>query len=189
MGLFNGKMYVPDDLDLRRKIVSDHHDAKVAGHPGALATLQSVHLSYWWPGMATFIRRYVAGCGVCQQFKVNTHPMKPSLFPIPSGSSRLFGSLGMDFMTDLPVSTDGFDSIMVVVDHGISKGTVMVLTTKTGLTAQRTAQLFLDNVYARFGLPDEILTDQEPQFDSEFWKVLMKLIGQDKIDDCIPPTD
>ena len=80
-------------------------------------------------------------------------------------------------MTDLPVSTDGFDSIMVVVDHGLSKGTVMVPTTKLNLTAQRTAQLFLDNVYARFGLPDEILTDRGPQFDSEFWKELMKLIG------------
>src|ERR1700704_41804 len=103
--------------------------------------------------------------------------MKPSLFLIPSGLSRLFGSLGMDFMTDLPVSTDGYDSIMVMVDHGLSKGTVMVPTTKTGLTAQRTAQLFLDNIYARFGLPNEILMDRRPQFDSEFWKELMKLIG------------
>ena len=84
---YNGKMYVPDDLNLRRKIVVDHHDSEVAGYPGALATSRSVCLSYWWPGMAMFIRRYVAGCAVCQQFKVNTHPTKPSLFPIPSGSS------------------------------------------------------------------------------------------------------
>ena len=43
---YDGKMYVPDDLDLRRRIVLDHHDTPVAGHPGALATTRSVRLSY-----------------------------------------------------------------------------------------------------------------------------------------------
>ena len=63
-------------------------------------------------------------------------------------------------MTDLPLSNEGFDSIMVVVDHGLSKGAVLVPTSKLGLTAERTAQLFLDNVYSRFGLPDSILSDR-----------------------------
>src|SRR5258705_4431633 len=77
--LYDGRLYVPDDLDLRQKIVSDHHDTPVAGHPGALATTRSVRLSYWWPGLTTFIRNYVAGCAMaCQQFKVNTRPSKPS---------------------------------------------------------------------------------------------------------------
>src|SRR5258705_449163 len=174
---YDGRLYVPDDLDLRRKIVSDHHDTPVAGHPGALATTRRVRLSYWWPGLTTFIRNYVAGCATCQQFKVNTRPSKPSLYPIPSGSQRLFGSLGIDFMTDLPLADDGSDSIMVVVDHGLSKGVVLVPTTKIGLTAERTAQLFLDNVYSRFGLPKNIISDRGPQFDSEFWQELCKLLG------------
>jgi len=174
---FNGKMYVPDDLDLRRRIVSDHHDTPVAGHPGILATTRSVRLSYWWPGLATFVKKYVAGCATCQQFKVNTRPSKPSLYPIPSDSPRMFGSIGMDFMTDLPSADDGSDSIMVVVDHGLTKGMVLVPTTKLGLTSEKTAQLFLDNVYSRFGLPDSMISDRGPQFDSEFWQELCKLLG------------
>src|SRR5260370_5972802 len=106
--------------------------------------------------MAAFIRNYVAGCATCQQFKVNTRPTKPSLYPIPSGSSRLFGSLRMDFMTDLPYS-DGYDSIMVVLDHGLSKGAVIIPTQKLGLTSKYTAQLYINKVYSRFGLADEIL--------------------------------
>ena len=155
---YNGKIYVPDDLSLRSRIVSDHHNI------------------YWWPGMATFIKNYIVGCATCQQFKIRTHPTKPFLMPIPSGSSRLFGALGMDFMTDLPLS-NGFDSIMVVVDHGLSKGAVMVPTTKLGLSAEQTAQLYIDNIYSRFGLADSILTDRGPQFDSEFWKELCKQLG------------
>ena len=173
---YDGKIYVPDNLSLRRRIVSDHHDIPVAGHPGALATTRSIHLSYWWPGMATFIKNYVAGCATCQQFKIRTHPTKPSLMLIPSRSSRLFEALGMDFMTDLPLS-NRFDSIMVMVDHGLSKGAVMVPTTKLGLSVERTAQLYIDNVYSRFGLADSILTDRGPQFDSEFWKELCKQLG------------
>jgi transposase InsO family protein len=74
-------------------------------------------------------------------------------------------------MTDLPLM-DGFDSIMVVVDHGLSKGIVAIPTTKLGLTAEKTAQLFIDNVYSRFGLPDNMMTDRGPQFDSQFFKEL-----------------
>src|SRR5260370_13296584 len=126
--------------------------------------------------MAAFIRNYVAGCATCQQFKVNTRPTKPSLYPIPSGSSCLFGSLGMDFMTDLPPS-DGYDSIMVVLDHGLSKGAVMIPTQKLGLTSEHTAQLYIDNIYSCFGRANEILMDRGPQFDSEFWKTLCSTLG------------
>jgi hypothetical protein len=45
-----------------------------------------------------------------------TCPSKPLLYPIPSGSPCLFGSFGINFMTDLPTADDGPDSIMVMVD-------------------------------------------------------------------------
>ena len=58
----------------------------------------------------------------------------------------------MDLITDLP-PVNHFDSILVVVDQGLSKGVILIPTTKT-LTAEGTAQLLLDNLYKRFGLPD-----------------------------------
>ena len=62
-------------------------------------------------------------------------------------------------MTDLPLSDDGFDSIMVVVDHGLSKGVILIPTNKKGLTAEFTALLFIKHIYSRFGLPDKTITD------------------------------
>ena len=117
-------MYIPDDLLVRRRIVSDHHNTMVAGHPGILAMTRSVRSSYYWPGLHQFVRNYINGCAICQQFKVSTWPTRPTLYPIASGSNRLFGSLGIDFMTDLPLTKDGYDSIMVTVDHGLSKGII-----------------------------------------------------------------
>ena len=31
---FRGNIYVPPDLELQRRIMSQHHDTKIAGHPG-----------------------------------------------------------------------------------------------------------------------------------------------------------
>ena len=174
---YNSLMYILDDLAVCRRIVADHHDTTVAEHPGILATTRSVRLSYYWPGLQQFVRNYVNGCAICQQFKVSTRPTKPSLHPIPSGSHRLFGSLGIDFMTDLPLTEDGFDSIMVTVDHGLSKGIILSPCTKKGLTAERTAEIFINDVFSRFGLPEKLMTDRRVQFDAEFFTEICRLLG------------
>ena len=38
--LFKNRVYVPDDLDLRRSIIAETHESPVAGHPGCFKTLQ-----------------------------------------------------------------------------------------------------------------------------------------------------
>ena len=85
--------------------------------------------------------------------------------------------IGMDFMMDLPPSDDGFDSIMVIVDHGLSKGVILVPTNKFGLNSDKTAQLFINNIYSQFGLPDSIISNRGPQFDLQFWQDLCTTLG------------
>ena len=73
--------------------------------------------------------------------------MKPALFPISSSlTNRLFAQLSMDFITSLPLSGI-FDSIMVMVNHGLTKGIILIFCTKKGLTTYETARLFIENVY------------------------------------------
>jgi hypothetical protein len=40
--LFRGKIYVPKGQDLQRRIVKQHHDSRIAGHPGRWKTLELV---------------------------------------------------------------------------------------------------------------------------------------------------
>ena len=150
--------YIPDDLDLQCDIVKMLHDHEMAGHPGEAKTLVSVEREYWWPGLRTFVRNYVKGCGVCQQYKINHSPSHPSYMPIPPASTtQPFAHCSMDLITDLPVS-DGFDSILVVVDHGLMKGVILIPCNKM-ITAEQVASLLLENLYKRFGLPNEIVSD------------------------------
>jgi hypothetical protein len=77
--------------------------------------------------------------------KADTHPVTPPLVPIPSDATVLFTSLSVNLITDLPPSS-GFNSIMVVVDHGLMKGVIITLCLKT-ITSEGVAKLFFKHVY------------------------------------------
>ena len=148
----HNKVYVPDDLELRRDICKAYHDTPATGHPGIQATLELIRRDFWWPGMYTFVRKFVEGCTLCQQMKVNTHPTMVPLQPIPATTNALpFTGLSVDFITDLPRS-DGADSIMVVVDHDLTKGVILIPCNKT-IDALETARLFHKHVFTLYGLP------------------------------------
>jgi hypothetical protein len=63
--MFRGKVYVPNNAQLRRKIVSLHHDSTIAGHPGRWKTMELITHNYWWPGMTKFVVEYIKGCDTC----------------------------------------------------------------------------------------------------------------------------
>jgi Integrase zinc binding domain len=68
--LFWGKIYVPDQRDLQRRIVAQHYDTQVAGHLGRWKTLEMVACNYWWPQMARFVGNYMKTCDLCLRTKV-----------------------------------------------------------------------------------------------------------------------
>ena len=81
----------------------------------------------------------------------------------------------MDFITDLPVS-EGFDSIMVIVDHGSTKGVILEPCHKM-IDMMGTAEILLNSLYKQYGLPDKVISDRGPQFASHAFKELGKLLG------------
>ncbi|EEB88912.1 hypothetical protein MPER_13059 [Moniliophthora perniciosa FA553] len=142
---YRGKVYIPDDINLRRQIVKDIHESLGTGHPGQYLTQEMVQRQYWWPGMAKFIKAFVDGCVPCQQMKINTHPTRTPLIPIEGTPNALpFQICTFDLITDLP-EIDGFDSIMVMVDHSSTKGVIFTPCAKT-LTAEGAGRLILDNL-------------------------------------------
>ena len=131
---------------------------------------------YWWPGMRTLVNNYVKGCGICQQFKIDRSPSKPALMPTEGAkTTRPFAYCSMDLITDLSMCKEQ-DSILVIVDQGLTKGIILVPCSKT-ITAEEVAQLLLDNLYKRFGLPDKIISDRGSQFASKAFVELLKLLG------------
>jgi Integrase zinc binding domain len=155
---YKGKQYIPKDQELQRDILKLFHDHETAGHPGELETYNLVKQHYWWPGLRVFIKNYVKGCGICQQFKIDQNPSHPSFVPVEGAiSTRPFAHCSMDLIMDLPPA-EGSDSILVVVDQGLSKGVILCPTTKT-VTMDGIGNLLHENLYKRFGLPDKMISD------------------------------
>jgi hypothetical protein len=81
----------------------------------------------------------------------------------------------MDLITDLPL-VEGYNSILVVVDRGLSKGVILCPCVKT-ITWKGTATLLRDNPFKRFGLPDKIISDRDPRFAAHAFQELLKLLN------------
>ena len=161
--------------NIRRDIVKLHHDHPTTRHPGYLKTRQLVSAGYWWPGMAQYIQKYMEGCSTCQQNKTNTHLTIPPLNPIPLEQTLPFKQISYDLITGLPLS-NGFDALLVVVDHGLSKGVILCPTKKT-VTADGITTIIFRKLYTRFGLFDKVISDCGPQFTTNFAKELGHILG------------
>ena len=90
-------------------------------------------------------------------------------------ASQPFQQISCDLITDLPISS-GFDSLLVMVNHGLTKEVILCPTKKT-VTVEGIAILFFYKVYLCFRLYDKIILDCGPQFASAFTKELGKLLN------------
>ena len=99
----------------------------------------------------------------------------PPLSPIKSTATHLFVLISTNFITDLP-DVDGFDSIMVVVDHGLTKGAIFIPCNKS-IDALTLADLYLEHIYKQFGLPDKIISDWDPRFALQLFQEISRLLG------------
>ena len=100
--------------------------------------------------------------------------MVPPLNPIPSEQTLPFKQISYDFITGLPLS-NGFDTLLVVVDHGLSKGVILCPTKKT-ITADGIVAIIFQKFYAHFGLFDKVISDHGPQFTANFAKELSHIL-------------
>ncbi len=167
------RLCIPKSRALRLQILTESHDAPLAGHLGHNKTLSSVAERFWWPHMSRTVRAYVGSCVVCQRTKPTSQLPPGLLQPLPIPSAP-WTNITMDLITDLPPA-DGFDSIAVFVDT-FTKMAHFAPTTKT-VTAQRLASLFLDTVVKHHGLPTSIVSDRDPRIMSEFWHSLFARFG------------
>jgi len=95
-------------------------------------------------------------------------------FDVPAGEGP-FQYVSMDLITDLPRS-EGFDSILTIVDQGCSKVAKFIPCNKT-IDSPGVAQEYLRHLVPWFGVPRHIISDRDPRFASNFSKAVCKALG------------
>ncbi|KAL3708702.1 hypothetical protein TMatcc_006686 [Talaromyces marneffei ATCC 18224] len=145
---FKGRIYVPDEGDLRARLLDEIHRQPSTAHPGK---------------------------NKMKILRTNTRrDLPPGLLqplPIPA---RPWQHISMDFMT-YPPDKAGYDTVFVVVDR-LSKTPISTPCHKN-VDARELARLWIKYVYPRTGLPDSIVSDRGPQFVSEFWGEVCRILS------------
>ncbi|GJU71256.1 putative reverse transcriptase domain-containing protein [Tanacetum coccineum] len=129
---------------------------------------------YWWPGMKRDIAEYVSRCLTCS--KIKAEHKKPSGFlqqlEIPEWK---WEKLAMDFITKLPKSSSGYDTIWVIVDR-LTKS-AHFLPIREDYKTEKLAKIYVNEIVARHGVPVSIISDRDGRFTSHLWQALQEALG------------
>ncbi|GJS74404.1 putative reverse transcriptase domain-containing protein [Tanacetum coccineum] len=110
------KSWLPCYSDLRTLIMHESLKLKYSVYPGSDKMYQDMKKLYWWPNMKADIATYVSKCLTC--LKVKAEHQKPSgLLVQPKTPQWKWDNITMDFVTKLPRTSSGYDTIWVIVDR------------------------------------------------------------------------
>ena len=178
--LLNGQLYkrrkdktlrlcVPEEKYLQ---VLEHAHAGIAGgHFSAETTAKTILWSgLWWPTLNMDAQVYVAKCEECQRTKPPVHRDSMPLRPIIA--TRAFAKWGIDFVGPIkpPARHTHAEYIIVATDY-LTKWVEAKATVKND--ARTTAKFLYENVFTRYGLPIEIVSDQGVHFINEVISFLL----------------
>ncbi|GJS91186.1 putative reverse transcriptase domain-containing protein [Tanacetum coccineum] len=118
----NNRSWFPCYGDLRTLIMHESPKSKYFVHPGSDKMYQDMKKLYWWPNMKANIATYVSKCLTC--LKVKAKHQKPSgLLVQPEIPQWKCDNITMDFVTKLPRTSSGYDTIwgLEYGRYGVSK--------------------------------------------------------------------
>ena len=110
---------MPDDQEVKMKLLQEIHCVPYAGHPGFTRTLEITRRFFYWSHMTPEVRQFVLDCPVCQVEKGNHQRPAGKLMPLEI-PERKWDHVVLDFIVGLPVQ-GGCDTICTVVDKAPPK--------------------------------------------------------------------
>ncbi|GJX43513.1 putative reverse transcriptase domain-containing protein [Tanacetum coccineum] len=172
----NDRSWLPCYGDLRSVIMHESHMSKYSIHPGFDKMYQDMKKLYWWPNMKADIATYVSKCLTCAKVKAG-HQRPSGLLVQPAIPEWKWNNISMDFITKLPKSSQGFDTIWVIVDRLTKSAHFLPIRENDPL--DKFARLYLNRIVARHEIPVLIIYDRDRRFTSNFWRLFQKALGTD----------
>ncbi|GJU58473.1 reverse transcriptase domain-containing protein [Tanacetum coccineum] len=113
--------------------------------------------------------------------KVKAEHQRPSgLLVQPEIPQWKWDNITMDFVTKLPKSSQGYDTIWVIVDR-LTKSAIFMPMRETD-PMDKLARMYLKEVVMKHGIPVSIICDRDPRFASNFWRSLQKTLVLKKVE-------
>ncbi|KAI3669469.1 hypothetical protein L6452_40705 [Arctium lappa] len=171
---FEDRVWIPRVKDLRSIILDEAHQSRYSIHPGAHKMYRDLKEFYWWSGMKRDIALYVRKCLTCAKVKAEHHKSS-GLLQQPEIPQWKWEQITMDFVTKLPRTGKGHDSIWVIVDR-LTKS-VHFLPIQEDYKMEKLARIYISEIVTRHGVPISIISDRDSRFTSRFCQSLQRALG------------
>ncbi|GJS92878.1 putative reverse transcriptase domain-containing protein [Tanacetum coccineum] len=170
----HGRSWLPCYGGLRSVIMHESHKSKYSIHPDSEKMYQDTKKLYWWPNMKADIATYVSKCLTYARVKAE-HQRPSGLLVQPAIPEWKWDNITMDFITKLPKSSHGFDTIWVIVDRLTKSAHFLPIRENDPL--DKLERLYLKRIVARHEIPIKIICDRDGRFTSNFWISFQKALG------------
>ncbi|KAK1406306.1 hypothetical protein QVD17_41599 [Tagetes erecta] len=168
------RIWVPNRNGLRALVMNEAHKSRYSIHPGADKMYQDLRGTYWWPGMKKDIALFVAKCLTCSKVKAE-HQRPSGLLEQPEIPMWKWESIAMDFITKLPRTSSGHDSIWVIIDR-LTKS-AHFLPIREDYSVEKLARIYTSEIISRHGTPLDIISDRDGRFTSRLWRTFQLALG------------
>jgi hypothetical protein len=169
----NRRIVLPKHL--HNEIMSALHDPPLSGHLGRNKTLNRINSRFYWDKMKDDIFEYVDSCIKCQTIKRKPN-RRAQLQHIKA--SKPFQILGIDVSGPFTTTNAGNTYIITAICY-FSK--FCISKAIKDFTATTTAKFIFEEIICKYGVPEQILTDQGRNFEAELIKHLCLFLGVDKL--------
>ncbi|GJT53227.1 putative reverse transcriptase domain-containing protein [Tanacetum coccineum] len=165
------------ELNIRQcrwlELLADY-DCEICYHPGkANVVADTLSQKERIKPLQAIITEYVGKCLTCSRVKAECQ--KPSgLLVKPEIPIWKWERITMDFVTKLPKTSNGHDTIWVIVDR-LTKSAHFIPTRETD-SMETLTRLYIKEIVSRHGVPISIISDRGSHFTSRFWRSLQSAL-------------
>jgi hypothetical protein len=146
------------------------------GHFGVDVTIKKLQANNWeWPYMRHHVKEFIKKCPICQ--KMSATKTSINVKPFSNATLVPMERISMDTIGPLPISEDGFEYILVIID--CFTRFVEIYPTKT-VNAEECGKILLQHI-GRYGAPKQILSDNGTQFINGTIKSLLEMVGTEHL--------
>jgi len=168
------KLIVP--YSLREDFIKIAHEGMTGGHLSIPRTVIQVKNRAFWVGIAKDVKSIVQQCQPCACYHRGKAPRQGNLQPMAVGA--VFERISLDITGPHPKSSSGKCYILTVLDQFTKWAEAFPIVNHT---APVVAKILAEQVFSRFGIPLQILTDQGKEFESVLLLELCKALQIDKL--------
>ncbi|KAI4877894.1 hypothetical protein NFI96_002308 [Prochilodus magdalenae] len=157
---------------LRDRVLRAVHGPLGVGHFGVNKTLRQLRQRFYWPSCRIDVELFVHCCDACTAKKGPGKRSQAPLQLLQSGAPM--ERVGVDVLGPFPVTDAGNRYVLVAVDYFTKWPEAYAVPDQSAAT---TAGRLVEEFFCRFGLPEELHSDQGRNFESHVLSEVCRRLG------------